>query len=99
MTMATPERTSEEPLRGGGSSPAPTRAYSQTERALKDESMPHPIERYVNVHTVLGGTFPPDVHRLAFLTDIPGTHQVWALNVSPLRHPPRREETHNRLDA
>jgi Tol biopolymer transport system component len=34
----------------------------------------------------MGGTFRPDGRRLAFLTDITGTYQVWAVDVPPPGH-------------
>ena len=43
--------------------------------------MAYPIERYLNVRTAAGATFRPDGRRLAFLTDITGTHQVWAVDI------------------
>jgi hypothetical protein len=34
----------------------------------------------------MGGTFRPDGRRLAFLTDITSTYQVWAVDVPPPGH-------------
>jgi dipeptidyl aminopeptidase/acylaminoacyl peptidase len=44
--------------------------------------MPNSIERYLNIRSAMGGTFRPDGQRLAFLTDITGTHQIWAVDIS-----------------
>jgi dipeptidyl aminopeptidase/acylaminoacyl peptidase len=51
--------------------------------------MPYPIAPYLNVRSAMGGTFRPDGKRLAFLTDITGTHQVWAVDVPPAGQPTR----------
>ena len=49
--------------------------------------MPYPIERYLNVRSAMAGTFRPDGRRLAFLTDITGTYQIWAVDVPPPGQP------------
>jgi Tol biopolymer transport system component len=49
--------------------------------------MTYSIERYLNVRSAMSGTFRPDGQRLAFLTDITGTHQVWAVDVPPPGQP------------
>jgi dipeptidyl aminopeptidase/acylaminoacyl peptidase len=43
--------------------------------------MSYSIERYLHVRSAMGGTFRPDGRRLAFLTDITGTYQVWAVDL------------------
>lgn len=63
-----------------------TAAFSQTERELQEDVMPFPIERYLNVRSAMGGTFRPDGRRLAFLTDITGTYQVFFSRWSRARH-------------
>jgi dipeptidyl aminopeptidase/acylaminoacyl peptidase len=49
--------------------------------------MAYPIERYLNVRSAMAGTFRPDGRRLAFLTDVTGTHQIWAVDVPPHGQP------------
>jgi hypothetical protein len=49
--------------------------------------MPYPIERYLNIRSAMGGTFRPNGQRLAFLTDITGTHQIWAVDIPPPGRP------------
>jgi dipeptidyl aminopeptidase/acylaminoacyl peptidase len=49
--------------------------------------MSYPIERYLNVRSAMAGTFRPDGRRLAFLTDITGTYQIWAVDVPPPGQP------------
>jgi dipeptidyl aminopeptidase/acylaminoacyl peptidase len=49
--------------------------------------MAYSIERYLNVRSAMAGTFRPDGQRLVFLTDITGTHQVWAVDVPPAGRP------------
>ena len=46
------------------------------------------IERYLNVRSAMAGTFRPDGERLAFLTDVTGTYQVWAVDVPQPDSPP-----------
>src|SRR6266566_4355661 len=48
--------------------------------------MTYPLERYLNSRSAMGGSFRPEGRRLAFLTDITGTYQVWAVDVPPLGH-------------
>jgi len=45
------------------------------------------IERYLHVRSATAATFRPDGQRLAFLTDITGTYQVWAVDVPPPGRP------------
>jgi Tol biopolymer transport system component len=49
--------------------------------------MPYSIERYLNIRSAMGGTFRPNGQRLAFLTDITGTHQIWAVDIPPPGRP------------
>ena len=49
--------------------------------------MAYSIDRYLNVRSAMAGTFRPDGQRLAFLTDITGTYQVWAVDVPPAGQP------------
>jgi Tol biopolymer transport system component len=48
--------------------------------------MTYPLERYLNGRSAMGGSFRPDGRYLAFLTDITGTYQVWAVDVPPPGH-------------
>ncbi|MDX1522908.1 MAG: S9 family peptidase, partial [Anaerolineae bacterium] len=43
--------------------------------------MTYPFERYLNIRTAMGPTFRPDGRRLAFLTNITGTNQIWAVDI------------------
>jgi Tol biopolymer transport system component len=49
--------------------------------------MAYSIDRYLNVRSAMAGTFRPNGERLAFLTDITGTYQVWAVDVPPTGQP------------
>lgn len=49
--------------------------------------MPYAFDRYLNIRSALGATFRPDGKRIAFLTDITGTHQVWAVDIPPPGQP------------
>jgi hypothetical protein len=55
-------------------------------RELQEESMTYPLERYLNGRSAMDGSFRPDGRRPAFLTDITGTYQVWAVDVPPPGH-------------
>jgi Tol biopolymer transport system component len=48
--------------------------------------MTYPLERYLNGRSAMDGSFRPDGRRPAFLTDITGTYQVWAVDVPPPGH-------------
>ncbi|HSK73071.1 MAG TPA: hypothetical protein VK892_15335, partial [Pyrinomonadaceae bacterium] len=42
----------------------------------------YPIERYLNIRSASSPTFSPDGKRIAFLTNITGTSQVWMTDIS-----------------
>src|SRR5262245_49571329 len=40
----------------------------------------YPVESYLNIRSVSGGTLSPDGSRVAFLTNITGFNQVWVVD-------------------
>ncbi len=54
------------------------------------------FRRYLSVRNAFGGTLAPDGQRLAFLTDITGTSQVWTLD-GPQRWPDQRSFDDDRV--
>jgi dipeptidyl aminopeptidase/acylaminoacyl peptidase len=55
-----------------------------------------PFERYLNVRSAYSGSMRHDSERLAFLTDITGTAQLWAVN-EPLSWPEQLTFSQERL--
>ncbi len=54
------------------------------------------FRRFLNVRNAFGGTLAPDGKRLAFLTDITGTSQVWTLD-GPQQWPDQRSFDDDRI--